>query len=418
MLQLFDTDVWQEIFDVLKRHKLRTALTAFGVFWGIFMLVVLMGAGNGLQNGAESNFTGAKNSVFIWSGRPTSIPYKGLSRGRYIRLNDTDMEALYSRIPEIQHIAPSNGMGDRPVNHADKTETYSLSGIQPIEITAQGYRLEQGRFLNELDIEQKRKVVVIGTHVRDVLFNGENPVGKTIKTLGVRFLVVGVIAPASLADWAQRDTRRVYFPNTTLRSTFNQRDVIHRMLIAPKDGVDAAWLEQQVQTVLKERHKIHPDDHGVIGSYNAQKDYTRVQSLFTGIRLFSWFVAVGTIIAGVVGVGNIMLISVKERTKEIGIRKALGATPRAIIATILQESIVLTFISGYFGLVAGVFVIELASKLMPPATTGSNFFSNPEIDFTTALTAISVLLIAGAIASVMPAQRAAGVNPVVALQDE
>lgn len=257
MLQLFDTDVWQEIFDVLKRHKLRTALTAFGVFWGIFMLVVLMGAGNGLQNGAESNFTGAKNSVFIWSGRPTSIPYKGLSRGRYIRLNDTDMEALYSRIPEIQHIAPSNGMGDRPVNHADKTETYSLSGIQPIEITAQGYRLEQGRFLNELDIEQKRKVVVIGTHVRDVLFNGENPVGKTIKTLGVRFLVVGVIAPASLADWAQRDTRRVYFPNTTLRSTFNQRDVIHRMLIAPKDGVDAAWLEQQVQTVLKEIGRAH-----------------------------------------------------------------------------------------------------------------------------------------------------------------
>lgn len=418
MNQLFDTDVWREILEVLKRHKLRTALTAFGVFWGIFMLVVLMGAGNGLKNGAESNFTAAKNSVFIWSGRPTSIPYKGLSRGRYVRLNDSDMEALYQRIPEIKHISPSNGMGSRPVHFEEKSETYELSGIQPIEIKAQGFRLLAGRFLNELDIEDKRKVVVIGSQVREVLFGSTDPIGKTVRISGVRFLVVGVVAPASLSDWAQRDTRRVYFPNTTLRSTFNQRDVIHRMLIAPNSGINTGWLETQIQTVLKERHKIHPNDHGVIGSYNAQKDYQRVQSLFSGIRLFSWFVAIGTIIAGVVGVGNIMLISVKERTKEIGIRKALGATPRAIVSTILQESIVLTFISGYLGLVAGVLVVEGISRALPPSTSGSNFFSNPEIDFNTALTAIIVLLIAGAIASLMPARRAANVNPVVALQDE
>lgn len=418
MNQLFDADVWREIADVLKRHKLRTALTAFGVFWGIFMLVVLMGAGNGLKNGAESNFTAAKNSVYIWSGRPTSIPFKGLSKGRYIRLNDDDMAALYRRLPAIQHVSPSNGMGTRAVHYEGKSESYELAGIQPIEIDAQGFQLLQGRFLNELDIEQKRKVVVIGSQVSSVLFGETDPVGHTVRILGVRFLVVGVVAPASLSNWAQRDARRVYFPNTTLRSTFNQRDVIHRMLIAPKPGIDTGWLEQQVLAILQERHKIHPDDHGVIGSYNAQKDYQRVQSLFSGIRIFSWFVAIGTIIAGVVGVGNIMLISVKERTKEIGIRKALGATPATIIGTIVQESIVLTFLSGYFGLVAGVLVIEAIAKYLPQNPSGSSFFSQPEIDFNTALAAITVLLIAGGIASLMPARRAASVNPVVALQDE
>lgn len=417
-MHILDKDIWQEIFDSLGRHKLRTLLTAFGVFWGIFMLVNLLGAGNGLRNGAKANMGKLENAIYIWSGRPTSIPYKGLSKGRYIRMNDADVEALL-RLPSVGVVAPGNGMGSQYTVRGSKGDSFDITGIWPIELEAKGFELVAGRFLNQLDLRDQRKNVVIGQRVQEVLFEPDEPViGQLVNVLGVQFRVVGVIRPSALNNWAQRDLSRIYFPQTTLRKVFNQQDTVHRLLITPAPGYSGYTTEEQAIALLKSRHRVHPRDQGVIGSYNAQKDYERVQGLFLGIQVFSWFVAIGTIIAGVVGVGNIMLISVKERTKEIGIRKALGATPRDIVSSILQESLVITFFAGYLGLVAGVATVELLAKIAGDPKGGAGTFTNPEISFSTAFAAIVVLLIAGALASVLPARKAAAVDPVIALQDE
>ncbi|WP_185233751.1 ABC transporter permease [Teredinibacter franksiae] len=414
-MHILDRDIWQEIFDSIRRHKLRTLLTAFGVFWGIFMLVNLLAAGNGLENGASASMGKLQNAVHIWAGRPTSIPYKGLTKGRYIRMNDDDVAAI-AKMSDVDVIAPMNGYGDQYTSRGTQGDTFRITGNWPIEFSAKGYHLLEGRFLNDLDLKEERKNVVIGETVRELLFKpGEVAVGQLVKILGVQFQVVGVLRPSALNDWAQRDLKRVYLPQTTLRKTFNQRDTVHSMLITPMQGVDSSRLETQVTALLQSRHRIHPKDKGVIGSWNAQESYDRVQGLFSGITAFSWFVAIGTIIAGVVGVGNIMLISVKERTKEIGIRKAIGATPASIVSSILQESLIITFFAGYLGLVAGVLMVELVGMLSPEANTT---FMNPEISFSTALWAIVVLLVAGGLASILPARKAAMVDPVIALQDE
>lgn len=418
-MYIFDVDVWREILESLARHKLRTTLTAFGVFWGIFMLVNLMGAGKGLKNGADANMGIAHNTIVLWSGRPTSIPYKGLTKGRYIPLNDADIAAMYKRIPDIKVISPRNGIGEQVSVHGTKSDSFNINGIIPVQQELRGLMLLEGRFLNELDQRQRRKNIVIGARVKEVLFSpGDNAIGEYIQILGIQFMVVGIVKPSSLSNWSQQDLSKVFVPHSTLRKAFNQKDRVHSMYIMPKEGIDAFSVEREVTELLKERHKIHPKDHGVIGSYNAQKDYDKAQSLFGGITTFSWIVAIGTIIAGVVGVGNIMLISVKERTKEIGIRKAIGATPLNIISSIVQESLLITFFAGYFGLIAGVISIELLGKFASNPNGGMGTFINPEVSFSTALTAIVVLIIAGALASLLPARKAAMVDPVVALQSE
>lgn len=418
-MQLFDADHFREIFDSLQRHKLRTLLTAFGVFWGIFMLVNLIGVGKGLENGTYANFNKTKNAIFIWTGRPTSIPYKGLAKGRMVNLRDADIQAIKQQIQGLKYIAPANGLGSHFVSSGVKGDTFDIRGIEPVEIELRGYNLVYGRFLNDLDIQDERKFIVVGQGVSDVLFGKKvNPVGEQVTVLGVQFTIAGVVTPFALNNWAQRDMDMVFMPRTTLRRTFNQSDRVHFMIVAPEDGKDAFEMEAEITQLIQERHKVHPKDFGVVGSYNTQKDFNRVQAMFSGISTFSWVVAIGTIIAGVVGVGNIMLISVKERTKEIGIRKAIGATPGNIVSQIVTEALMITFIAGYFGLIAGVLTIELIDKLFSNAKGGTGTFINPEVSFSTALAAIVVLLFAGFLASLLPARKAALVDPVIALQDE
>lgn len=418
-MPLFDSDNWREIIDSLRRHKLRTLLTAFGVFWGIFMLVNLMGVGKGLENGSYANFNKTKNAIFIWTGRPTSIPYKGLTKGRLINIKDDDLEAIQRGIPGVKYLAPANGLGSQYISSGTKGETFDIRGIEPVELEIRGYNLVQGRFLNDLDIADDRKITVIGQGVSEVLFGKENnPIGEQITILGVQFTVVGVVTPFALNNWAQRDLDMVFLPRSTQRKTFNQGDNVHFMIAAPWENEDAFEIENQIITLLQERHKIHPKDFGVVGSYNTQKNFDRVRAMFSGITTFSWIVAIGTIIAGVVGVGNIMLISVKERTKEIGIRKAIGATPGNIVGQIVTESLAITFVAGYFGLTAGVVSIEIIGKIFSNTKGGTGTFLNPEVSFTTAFAAILVLLFAGFLASLLPARKAALVDPVTALQDE
>ncbi len=417
---MFDIDKWREIAETLGRHKLRTGLTAFGVFWGIFMLVSLLGAGNGLENGVvRANFSSATNTVWIWNGSPSMRPYMGLPKGRRISMRHDDITMLRNRIPEIDKLAAGNGIGAALAVHKEKSDSFEVSGVFPDEFDIRRPTLLAGRFINSLDISEKRKVAVVGTRVRDVLFGaGGDAVGKDLTLYGIHFRVIGVFEPAGLNNNAERELERIYLPNTTLRYTFNQADLLHVFAMTPKEGVDASFIEERAVELLMEKHKFHPEEKAVVGHYNLQEDFEKVQALFNGIRSFSWVVAIGTIIAGVIGVSNIMLIVVKERTKEIGIRKAIGATPASIVGMIVQEALVITLFAGYLGLVAGVAFLELLSSITQKAAPDNRMFANPEIDFTTAGVAIFTLLVAGALASMLPARRAARIDPVIALQDQ
>ncbi|MDQ3393252.1 MAG: ABC transporter permease [Bacteroidota bacterium] len=416
---MIDIDKWQEIFSTLQKHKLRTALTAFGVFWGIFMLVVLLGASKGFQNGVESQFDVARNAVFVWTQR-TSIPYKGLRPGRFVSLKNDDIDAIRESIPEVAYIAPRNSLdGEFTVNRKDKYASFKVFGDYPDFLKVQPKKMIAGRFINQIDIKEKRKTAVIGKKVVEELFSiNEDPIGQYISIKGIFFKVVGIFESNQSGENAAEDQQTIFIPNTSMQQAFNQGNNINWFAFVPKDGVPSSVIETKVKELLMNRHNVAPDDLKAFGSANVEQQYQQVQGLFMGMTGFSWLVSIGTIIAGIVGVGNIMLIIVKERTKEIGIRKALGAQPWSIISMILQESLFLTAISGYFGLVIGVALIEGISYGLKKFEAESEFFANPEINFTVALSAIIVLVVAGTLAGLIPATIAAKVNPVVALKDE
>ncbi|WP_187264508.1 ABC transporter permease [Pontibacter beigongshangensis] len=416
---MIDIDKWTEIYSTVKRHKLRTALTAFGVFWGIFMLVLLLGAGKGLENGVMRDFNVAKNAVFVWTQR-TSVPYKGLKAGRFMQLTNDDMAAIKASIPEVDVLAPRNQLnGDFTVSKDTKSSSFTVNGEYPEMLQVIPLHIDAGRFVNDRDIKDRRKTAVIGPRVVEVLFGKEvNPIGEYINIKGSYFLVVGTFKPVSSDEDGQHDAQVIYIPNTTLQQTFNQPNKIGYMALTPKPGIPASVVEEKVKTLLMQRHQVAPTDLKAIGSNNVEEEFKNVQGLFTGIALFSWWVSIGTIMAGIVGVGNIMLIVVKERTKEIGIRKALGATPWSVISLIIQESLVITGLAGYVGLLAGTAVIAGIDYAMTEHEIKLGLFGNPEIDVTIALTALVVLVVAGALAGLVPAAKAARVNPVVALRDE
>jgi putative ABC transport system permease protein len=421
-VSLIDVDKWREIFSTLGRHKLRTSLTAFGVFWGIFMLTVLVGAGKGFENGVIDGFPRAHNTIFIWSQGSTQIPYEGLPVGRFIQFLPEDVEAIRRELSNVGFVRGQNSVGiwggsGSQVVRKTKSGTFGVSGGFAGVENVNSMRIIQGRSLNEFDEQQRRKVALIGQRVRDQLFMpGEDAIGKDVMISGIAFTVVGVYRSTQDGN-QQQEEERLYLPNDTLRKTFNQPG-IGSFVVLPREGVHAKVVEDQVKAMLAQRKKVHPDDKGVFGSFNMQEQFEKVGGLLTGINVFSWIVAIGTIFAGAIGVGNIMLIVVKERTREIGLRKALGATPGSIVWMIMQESVFITAVAGYLGLVVGIFLIEGISQLLNASGGGGRFFTNPQVDFSTALVALTVLVIAGVLASLMPAAKAAAVNPIVALQDE
>ena len=413
---MFDFDKWQEIFNTIQRHKLRSLLTAFGVFWGIFMLVLLLGAGQGIENAVLEDFGNlARNSVFVW-GRRTQLPYKGLNPGRSIRLSIDDVAAVREHIPAIEHTAADMYLGSAPVSFYEKNGNFTIRGRTPGAIQIEPLTVE-GRFLNPNDIAAKRKVAVIGQHVKDLLFGLDDPFGKYINIRGVFFQVVGIFNVRRPDDDGS-DLEQIYIPLTTLQQAFNRGNSIGFFAVSIREDVQASDVEEQIKDLLKQRHSVNPKDRRAIGSWNSGEDFVQLQSLFRGIRIFIWIVGAGTIVAGIVGVSNIMMIIVKERTREIGIRKALGATPLSIVGLILQESIFITGVSGYMGLVASVGFVELSSYLMTRFHLQSDYFSNPEINFTAAITATIILVVTGALAGYIPARTAAGINPIEAFRSE
>jgi putative ABC transport system permease protein len=420
---LIDIEKWQEIFHTLNQHKLRTALTAFGVFWGIFMLTVLLGAGKALENGVVEDFKEIPNSAWIWSQSPTQIAYQGLPIGRQIQLKADDVEAIKNNVPSVGKIYAQNSVGiwgGSPAYTVYKKNngSFSIQGTHAGMGNIHQQKILEGRYINEIDDAKRRKVAIIGTRVKDVLFKqGENPVGADITLSGISFQVVGVYKSSS-TNPNSAEEEKIYIPNDTLRYAFNQVDWVGSFVVIPKPGIHALVAEADVKKYLYERNKVDPNDVGVFGSFNLQSEFDKIYGLFTGINVFSWVVAIGTIMAGAIGVGNIMLIVVKERTREIGLRKALGATPASIISMIVQESVFITAVAGYFGLVMGVLLLEGINKLMEANGGSAGMFRNPEVDFNTAISAVVVLIFSGFLASLMPAAKAAAVNPIVALQDE
>lgn len=418
---MWDLDRWQEIISTLGRHKLRTGLTAFGVFWGIFMLVLLLGAGNSLKQGAISRFAGNTNSIYIWVGSPTQLAYKGFAKGRRVHWNIEDRDMLRDKLDGAAAVLEINELGgwqaQQYIVHNKRNGTFVARGTHPEVAEISGYASVKGRFVNANDYAQKRKVAVLGSEVYDQIFeSGEDPVGQSLDIAGVHFLIIGVYKSRIASENSRRDDSRILIPNSTLRTAFNQTEFIGSLRIKPKAGVGAGSVENQALALLKERHHIHPSETTAFGHYNTEKDYLKVVALFNGLNAFSWFVAIGTLLAGVIGVGNIMLIVVKEKTREIGLRKALGATRGSIIGLIIQEALVITALAGYTGLVAGVFVLELLAMVLVSLQVPG--FGAPSIDFSTALTALVVLILSGLLAALLPAHKAASVNPITALQDD
>ncbi len=416
---LWDADEWQEILSGLKKHKLRTALTAFGVFWGIFMLVLLIGIGNGLETGVMRQFEDlAVNTLYVWSDR-TSIPYKGLKAGRWFPLTNEDTGALQASFPEIQNISPQlNLWGDYTVDRKDKSSSFRVSGVGPEYLRIRATRIEKGRPFNLLDMERKRKVAVIGTRVREVLFaNGEDPLGQYIKIKGVYFQVVGLLGTRAVGG-NREEAETIAIPFSTMQQAFNMKNWVHFYVMNVKTGRPLTEVESRIKSFLALRHEVSPQDPRAIGSWNNAREFNSLKGLFGGVNIFIWIVGIGTIVAGIVGVSNIMLIIVKERTREIGIRMAVGATPGSIIGMIIRESVLITSVSGYLGMVAGVGVIELVSRLMNTFRMQNQYFSNPYVDIRIAITATVLLVLAGTAAGFFPALRAAGIKPIEALKEE
>nr|NQU93362.1 ABC transporter permease [Bacteroidota bacterium] len=422
---MFDRDLWQEIFHTLKKNKLRTFMTAFGVFWGIFMLIIMLGSGNGLENGVTDGMGDfATNSVFIWTER-TTIPYKGLPRGRGFYFDNRDIKALKQNIPEIKYLAPkirgwSAGDGTNNTIRKNKSGAFSIMGEYPEWNKIDPMDIFMGRFINEIDINERRKVAVIGTRVREVLFEpDEDPLGQYIQLQGVYFQVVGVFKPLNTnINFGGEKEQSIYIPFTTLQKTYNYGDIVGWFSITSKENIPASIVEEKALKLLAQRHTVSPDDKEAFGHFNLEEEFNQMNGLFTGIAGLIWVVGIGTLLAGVIGISNIMLVIVKERTREIGIQRALGATPFNIISQIILESVFLTTIAGYFGLVAGVGLVEGINYMLINMGSDNEMFKNPEVDFNVAVTALVILIFAGALAGLIPARRAVKIKPIDALRYE
>jgi putative ABC transport system permease protein len=416
---IFERDNWQEIFATIRKNKLRTFLTMLGVFWGIFMLVVMLGAGNGLRNGIMQDFGGtATNSFYIWT-QTTTKSYKGMKPGRNFNYNLDDYKALL-QIPELDVVSPMNQSGGYEgasnVIHGLKAVAAQIQANYPNTTKIAQAKIAEGRFLNDNDIKESRKICVIGPRIAETLYKkDEKIIGSYIRINGVYFKVVGLTAIGASGDEGRQQAQRISVPFSSFQKAFNFGDIVGWFAIKSKDNISAEISEKKVIAVLKERHKIAPDDLKAIGHFNLEAEYNKLQGLFTGISFLIWVVGIGTLLAGVIGISNIMLIVVKERTKEIGVKRALGAVPLQIIGQIVIESVFLTSIAGYFGLVCGVFILEALDSAIGKS---GEMFTNPTVDLNIAVVALTVLIVSGALAGLIPASKAIAIKPVEALRTE
>ncbi len=410
---MFLIDRWEEIFSTIRKNKLRTFLTGFSVAWGIFMLIILLGSGQGLENGVKSQFgSSAVNTLWVWGGQ-TSMAYKGLKPGRDISFENADYKDIRQTVSGIEYMAGRTFIwGDNLISYKNQYGNFNIRSVHPDYGVIEKVKLLEGRFINPFDIENTQKVAAIGTAVKEALFKDKPAMGEYVNVQGVPFKVVGIFEDD---DGRQDNQRAVYLPITTAQRVFIGQERVSTMAItvASRDVEDSKRMEDQVRSKLAQRHNFAKEDERAMFIWNGVQEFKQFMDLFAVIRLFIWIIGIMTIVAGIVGVSNIMMISVKERTKEIGIRKSMGATPLSIILLILQESLFITGVAGYIGLVLGVGVLEIINPYIQ-----TEFFKNPEVNIGTALYATVVLVVAGMLAGFFPARKAAAIKPVVALRDE
>ncbi len=422
---MFDLDRWKEIGHALSKNKVRSLLTAFGVFWGIFMLIVMAGAGNGLTNGlVEGVAKFATNSALVWTNR-TGEPYKGYKRGRYWNMDAEDIEIIRNRVPEVEILTPKNfGSDDNSgpnTIRGIRNGSFNIKGDYPDYVKIDPVSIVYGRWINEMDMREKRKVCVIGNKVFETMFdNGENPLGEYLKISGVYYQVVGVIKPETRININGRTEESVSIPFTTMQQTYNMGNAVHVLAFTAKPGVPVSVVEEKVKAIIRQRHAISPTDVQAISGVNIEKQFLQMKGLFIGINILTWIVGIGTLMAGVIGVSNIMLVIVKERTREIGVQRALGARPVTIISQVMLESVALTTVAGYIGLSLGVGLLELVNRILESQSRNEEeiFFRHPEVSISVALAALGVLIVAGLFAGSIPARRALQIKPIEALREE
>ena len=402
---MFDLDRWEEIWQTISRNRKRSIMTAFGVFWGIFMLTIMLGAGLGLKNALFSQLGDMSvNSCFFWGGR-TSIPYKGLPSGRYWQFENEDLAAIKKQVPNVRSVGSVIWGSEYKFSRNDKKGDYSLVGYNPDfqQISPQPIRF--GRFFNEIDMEQQRKVCILTEQVwLDLFPGGEDPVGSTIGMIkvpdrGFRF----------------HGDKSVLMPVSTMQQMYNMGHKLHSVAVAANDDADIKEVETNIKQLVFARHTISPDDTKAVYSQNLGEQVNKFNSLFGGIGTLTWIVGIGTLLAGLVGVSNIMLVIVRERTQEIGVRRALGARPRIIISQIMSESFVLTFVAGIFGLALAVALLSGAESVL---TASAGRPIRPQISFSTGMLSMTVLILGSLLAGILPASRALRIKPVDAIREE
>lgn len=414
---MFDIERWQEIFDTLRKNKLRSFLTGISVASGIFILVILLGFGQGMRNGIEQEFKqDAATSIWVWPGT-TSKEYKGLNPGRRIQLtneNYNNSVALYSS--DLEYSSPRIFVRNVTVNYGKESLVYSIQGVSSNFQMIENAKMIEGRFINPQDESSTAKVAVIGRKIRtDVFMNVDSPVGEFIEISGIPFKIIGVYK-----EYEDREEERIYIPIAAAQKVFNGGDMVNNMsfTLPPKENFDEAVkqaieFKEGLKGYLQQVHTVAPDDTSALDVWSAMEEAKRYYGLTNNIKIFFWVVGVFTIIAGVVGVSNIMLIVVKERTKEIGIRKALGAKPWSIIGMILHEAIFVTAISGFGGLIFSMAILEIVGPHIE-----IDYVLNPSVNFNVAFSTVIVLIVAGTIAGFFPAWKAARVQTIEALRNE
>lgn len=423
---IFNKDTWQEIYYSLKNNKLRTFLTMIGVGWGMFLFVSLLGAAKGMENGFDKLFSGmATNSIFLWA-QNTSIPYNGFPKGREMSLHLPDIQLLQKKVPQIEYISPQNSRGGfgspgEQMNRNGKTATYTLTGDFPIGNKISKKSLIFGRYLNDADVSGNKNVVVIGEAVYKNFFDSkknENPIGKSINIKGIFFSVIGVYKVAKGGGPLDNDTT-AYIPLSTFTKMFNDGDRVGFFAIVSRPDADLKMVENEVKAELKTKNNVSPEDTNAFGSFNLGKMFEKMNGFLSGMQLLTIIVGTLTILAGVIAISNILLITVKERTKEIGIRRALGAKPAEVRNQILLESLVITLTSGLLGFMLGIsllMVIDLATSNQD--NLDSFPFYNPTVNYSHVFLALAVMLLLGLLIGMIPAQRAVKIKPIEALRSE
>ena len=408
----FDIDSFRETADSLTRNRRRTILTGFGVFWGLFMLLFMIGGGQGLKGLLEENFGGFATNTMVLISSNTSKPYKGLPEGRYWNFTRTDIERLKQMIPELDVVSPMIGGGGNTVEYGEYSATATLRGVSADYCKIEQPKLRYGRYLNDTDIKMERKVCVIGKRIYKQLFpDGGDPCGKFVKVGNIYFQIIGVDFNTSNISINTNSSYSLMIPETLAATVYNRGNMVDIICVTAKGGIHTSVLEPRIRSLMARQHVFDPDDSEAMQILNTEDIFMIVDNLFRGLNFMIWLVGLGTLLAGCIGVSNIMMVTVKERTIEIGIRRAIGAMPGEILTQIITESIALTLAAGSAGIVFAVFLLNIFEK----ATGGETAF---QISFNTAVLAALLLAVLGAVAGLAPALRAMAVKPVDAMRDE